>query len=372
MQPENGQRFHLPELDGLRFIAFLLVFINNANPILKGTFLETFSAYCWFGVDLFFCLSAFLITKLLLTEYRKMGKINIRNFYIRRILRIGPLYFFYIALITIIIAPNGNLNTSLPGYLASLATFTFNFVYPVLHSAPIALFIPLWSISQEEQFYAAIPWLLQRAGNVHDKTKWSVLIILFAAGSVIRAVFIHLNYPGQWIYFLPFTHLDSMLGGAAIGLGLFDKISSKHSAKILFAGLSCILLIFLLPNIDIAGWGLMFTYPFTGYGMSSIVYYVTRGIHPLIRKILANKVLVHLGRISYGLYIFHFGAFSLTTFLFSKWLGLPQLNYPKFTPWVLLIAFSASVLAAFVSYKMLENPFLKLKERFGIVPSRPI
>ena len=58
-QVEASQRFYYPELDGLRFVAFLLVFIHNANPILKGTFLEKFSEYSWFGVDLFFCLSGF-------------------------------------------------------------------------------------------------------------------------------------------------------------------------------------------------------------------------------------------------------------------------------------------------------------------------
>lgn len=73
MQPEIKPRFYLPELDGLRFIAFMFVFIHNANPILKGTFLEKFSEYSWFGVDLFFCLSGFLITKLLVLEYEQNG-----------------------------------------------------------------------------------------------------------------------------------------------------------------------------------------------------------------------------------------------------------------------------------------------------------
>ncbi|HNQ93994.1 MAG TPA: acyltransferase [Anaerolineales bacterium] len=136
MSLETKPRFYLPELDGLRFIAFLLVFIHNANPILKRTFLERFSEYSWFGVDLFFCLSGFLITKLLVMEHRQTGKINFRNFYIRRILKIWPLYFFYLILGSIIIAPVDGRNINLPWHIVSLSTFTFNFAYLALLPLP--------------------------------------------------------------------------------------------------------------------------------------------------------------------------------------------------------------------------------------------
>ena len=372
MQTNSGRRFYHPELDGLRFIAFLLVFIHNANPILKGTFRETFSAYSWFGVDLFFCLSAFLITKLLMTEHGQTGKINIQNFYIRRILRIWPLYFFYIIVGTIIIAPMAGRNINIPGHLASLATFTFNFAYLSLHFSPISIFIHLWSISHEEQFYAIIPWFLRKLSSLQEKTKWIVLLILFLAGSAIRAVLIYFKFPSLWIYFLPFTHFDSMLGGLAIGLGLLDKPLGKYQGRVLFAGILFISMIFLLPNIDVTRWGLMFTYPLVGYGMSLIVFSAIKKEHSFLGGALTNKTIVYLGKISYGLYVFHFSVFTLAVSLISKWVEVQQLPYPRYTFLVMLIGFLITVIFSFASYNILEKPFLKLKERFGFISSRPI
>jgi len=374
MQTNNGQRFYHPELDGLRFIAFLLVFIHNANPILKKTFLETFSAYSWFGVDLFFCLSAFLITKLLVTEHGQTGKINIKNFYIRRILRIWPLYFFYIIVGTIIIAPMEGRNINIPGHLASLATFTFNFAYFALLPSLIPIFIHLWSISFEEQFYAVIPWFLRKLLLLQEKTKWMLLAFLFITESVIRAIFIHFQLRNPWIYFLPITHFDSILGGLAIGLGLLDKPFERLPGRALLSiGILCLSTIFLLPNIDVTGWGLMLTYPLTGLGMSFIVFStIKKRGYIFFGKIMANKIFVYLGKISYGLYIYHFSAFTLAVILISRQLRVQQLPYPRYTFPVLLIAFSITTLFAFISYKLLEKPFLKLKERFGLVSSRPI
>jgi peptidoglycan/LPS O-acetylase OafA/YrhL len=372
MQSENGQRFHIPELDGLRFIAFLLVFIHNANPILKGTFLETFSAYSWFGVDLFFCLSAFLITKLLVTEYRQMGKINIRNFYIRRILRIGPLYFFYIIVGMIIMAPMEGRNINIPGHLASLATFTFNIGYFALLPSPILIFIHLWSISFEEQFYVVIPWLVRRLSQVREKWSWTHIGIAYLIGSLIRALFIHYQFRHPAIYFLPVTHFDSMIGGVILGLGLLDDLFEHFQEKfLLLTGVLCLSALFLLPNNDVIGWGLMLTYPLIGLGMSLIVFSVTRQNHDRFSKLISNNVFIYLGKISYGLYIFHFSAFILIVTMLSNWLGLQQLEYPKYTIPVLLGGITLTVVFSVISYNLLEKPFLKWKERFSLISSHP-
>jgi peptidoglycan/LPS O-acetylase OafA/YrhL len=372
MQSANSQRFYYPELDGLRFIAFLLVFIHNANPILKGTFLEKFSAYSWFGVDLFFCLSAFLITKLLIAEQQQTGKINIRNFYIRRILRIWPLYFFYIIVGTIIIAPMEGRNINIPGHLISLATFTFNFTHLVMHFSPISIFVPLWSISQEEQFYIVIPWFLQKVAILQEKTKWTVLAMLFLAGNLIRMAFIYFQFPSQWLYFLPFTHIDAMLGGLAVGLVLFDKPFSKYQRVTLFIGIFLISSVFLFPNIDVLGWGLMLTYPLIGFGMSLILFSITCSVDTPFKVLLTNRLLVYLGKISYGLYVFHVGSFTLATLLLSKFLNVPQLQYPKNTFLVLISGILLTILFSITSYNALEKPFLKLKERFRLISSHPI
>ena len=107
MQPEtvnteNG-RFYLPELDGLRFFAFLAVFLshvavfsNGANEA-KPAIIQIFNLVGRFGVDLFFALSAYLLTVLMIREKDRFGSLNVRAFYMRRLLRIWPLYFTWIA-----------------------------------------------------------------------------------------------------------------------------------------------------------------------------------------------------------------------------------------------------------------------------------
>ena len=372
MQTDNRQHFYYPELDGLRFIAFLLVFIHNANPILKGTFLETFSAYSWFGVDLFFCLSAFLITKLLITEQEQTGKINIQNFYIRRMLRIWPLYFFYIIVGTIIIAPMAGRNINIPGHLASLATFTFNFTYFALLPSPILIFIHLWSISFEEQFYAVIPWFLRRLLQVGERTVWVYLGVAYLIGSVIRAIFIYFQFRHPAVYFLPITHFDSMIGGIFLGLGLLDNFLDKIQGKVLFlVGILCLSAVFILPNNDVTGWGLMLTYPLIGFGMSLVIFSAIQQKQGLFSKFISNKVFVYLGKISYGLYVFHFGVFGLTVTLISKWIGVQQLPFPRYTVPVLLVSLLLTILFSAISYSLLEKPFLKLKERFSLISSLP-
>ncbi len=370
MQTEPRARFYHPELDGLRFIAFLLVFIHNSLPVLEDTFLETVSKYGWIGVDLFFCLSAFLITKLLVTEYRQSGKINIRNFYIRRILRIWPLYFFYTIIAIIIMAPISGRNINIPGHIAGLVTFTFNIVYFTLLPSPILILIHLWSISFEEQFYVAVPWALRKLLSVSNNVKWILLTVTFILGNTVRAVFIYLKVDHPVIYFLPITHFDSILAGLVLGLGLLDKSLANIRGYIVFLiGFLLNSLIFMLPNNDVTGWGLMLTYPLTALGMTLIVASAVNKKHPIVEMVLGNKLLVRLGRVSYGLYIYHFGSLTLATLICNTFLGITIEQIAIFRILAITIGFILTIFFSALSYHLLEKPFLKLKERFSQVPS---
>lgn len=372
MQPTDRQRFYHPELDGLRFIAFLLVFLHNANPILKGTFFDTFSAYSWFGVDLFFCLSAFLITKLLLTEQQRTGSINIRNFYMRRALRIVPLYFFYIVAGALLMAPLEGRNINLPGHLASLATFTFNFGYFALLPSPVLIYIHLWSISFEEQFYAVIPWSLRGLLRVNTRVVWLSLGAVCLVGTIVRAALIYYQFRHPVIRFLPITNFDSILAGIILGLGLLDQALQKAKPVIaLVAGVIVLWALYLLPNNDVIGWNLMLTYPLTGLGAFLVIFSVTRQEQNPFTRFLSHKAMVALGKISYGLYVFHFGIFVLATALLSRWVGVQQLSYPRHTAPVLLLSLALTILLAMISYTVLEKPFLQWKEKFGSISSHP-
>src|SRR5579863_9741415 len=95
----SGGRFYMPELDGLRFLAFVAVFLShiaifsNGDRVAKPAVVEVFNMMGRFGIDLFFALSAYLLTSLMIREKERFGTLNVRAFYVRRMLRIWPLYF---------------------------------------------------------------------------------------------------------------------------------------------------------------------------------------------------------------------------------------------------------------------------------------
>lgn len=367
----NGQvrRFYLPQLDGLRFIAFMLVFLHNAPKLASSTFWTALHDYGWIGVDLFFCLSAFLITKLLLLEQNQNGRVNIFNFYLRRILRIWPLYFFYILLATFLIMQDQGWNVVLPYHLTGLVTFTYNFFYLSLTHKIYFLFVHLWTISYEEQFYAVIPWTINALAKRHLSAKL-VLIVLLLLGTIIRAALIieHAKHPT--IYMLPFTHFESVLFGVAIGAGYFDKLLGRFPGWLLFVfGVLLNAAVFSLPNNYVMSWSLMLTYPLVGIGMALIVFSMVSKPDSIPAKILSVSFVAFLGKISYGLYMYHI----LSLYLVEKVLAATtNLASEESTLPLLIASLMLTLFLAVVSYNALEKGFLKFKTRFSRINSRPI
>src|SRR5215467_3640185 len=171
--PARAERFYRPELDALRFFAFLGVFIFHAAPRtmdfynaagyphwLSSLLISVFGAGAY-GVDLFFALSAYLITSLLLRERAATGALDLRGFYVRRILRIWPLYLAFVVFAAV-------MAVAIPGqqlplrYVVGFCLLSGNWVY-VFCGLPASFAIPLWTVSIEEQFYLAWPLALRRA-----------------------------------------------------------------------------------------------------------------------------------------------------------------------------------------------------------------
>lgn len=151
------QVWYHPELDILRFFAFLLVFVFH---ITGASFTQGFSAGAY-GVDLFFALSAYLITEILLREHRAYGQFDLRAFYIRRTLRIWPLYFFFLAFT--FVAAQSLLHTESFPWRAKLMFLFFVGNWQFLLATPVhTIASPLWSVCVEEQFYLTWPLLLRR------------------------------------------------------------------------------------------------------------------------------------------------------------------------------------------------------------------
>ncbi len=218
--------FYRPELDSLRFVAFLGVLIFHAMPLsldfYTGSGVPSLvgAAICGavtsgaFGVDLFFALSAFLITTLLLRERETNGRVDVRSFYIRRILRIWPLYFAFILFAVALQLVVKSQHLGLP-YVAGFFLLAGNWIY-VLYGLPHSIAIPLWSISIEEQFYLTWP-LIVRGVSRRRMAGFAVAVLVIA--TVARLALVLGRYPQAAIEYNTLARLDPIALGILLALG---------------------------------------------------------------------------------------------------------------------------------------------------------
>lgn len=351
-----GVRFYRPELDILRFCAFLLVFLDHALPrgaadyfadgIPKpaATLLAGIARAGALGVDLFFALSAYLITELLLRERRRSGVVDIRAFYIRRILRIWPLYYFAL----LILVPAMSI---LPGERMPWSDFLAFALWGGNWACagwgyPPSSFALLWSVSVEEQFYLAWPWLV-RLGVYRLRT---IACGMLAAATVTRIVLVlrDVHHPGIWCNTL--ARLDPIAGGALLACFLKGSMP-EHSrrARALWIGFGTVLLVCSGAVGSNDGWPVLVTYPLAAAASVAIIF-GTLGSR--FRRRTWLRAGTYLGKISYGLYVFHAAILRLVV---SPLLALP-----------LTIGMAA------LSYRFLESPFLWRKDRFAHVGTRAV
>jgi peptidoglycan/LPS O-acetylase OafA/YrhL len=384
-----AERFYFPELDLLRFFAFFAVFIHHwikfyDQPGVLGVVGEAGA----FGVDLFFTLSGYLITRLLLRERDETGDINLKAFYVRRTLRIWPLYYFSIALAFLLSQLPMSI-TSAPPFVANIfgspmpaigylfmATFVYNFnFYGTLLTNPPPLMGQLWSLSVEEQFYLFWPWF---ARYMPRRRVVVVPILMIAIACVVRATLKFDMQRLMWNY--TFVHLDPIAVGILIAL---------LPALNLGRGLRLLLLL-----VGIASWG--FAAGYCGIPIETVEYSTlkislgfpaialgsgafllatlgTKSLNPSSRLV---GTLMYLGKISYGLYMYNTIATNTAHLLqFRGALRLDALG--SWSLWTesflaILISFGLNVAMAAASYRWLESPFLRMKERFARVPSRAV
>ncbi|MBV6451481.1 MAG: O-acetyltransferase OatA [Anaerolineales bacterium] len=365
-------QFYIPELDSLRFFAFVLVLIHHARDSELIPTWTTISRYGWIGVDIFLCLSAFLFTKLLYAEYTKTGGINVKNFYIRRGFRIWPLYFFFLALAVFLTIQKDGWSHGATIRALGMFTFTDNLMTAwFTYNTTILYSSHLWTISYEEQVYLIIPWVLLFFYRSKPSTTRLILLFLACGGTFLRAwmIFRQVGHPDIWV--LPYTHFDSVLGGIVIGLGIFDRPLKKIPNIVwLLVGILALWQVTHLPNVTRIQWKLMLTYPLVGIGASLLIYSLTQGRLGILSALLQNRWLAYLGKISYGLYVYHKLGIYLANKITGQYLEPERLLlYPTVA---LLLAFIITVVMSTISFEVLEKPFLKLKDRFAVVQSRPV
>lgn len=362
----GADKIYFPELDGLRFLAFLMVLLFHFVVDTQVLF-HTFLQYFWAGVDLFFVLSAYLFSKLLTLEYGKWKKINFRKFYLRRIFRIWPVYYFYIAIVLLYyVLRHRPFTHYIVLRIITLCTFTDNLIAAARGVTPLPFSGHLWTIGFEEQFYLLVPITILLLARSTFKRRWLFYASVFVLFTGIRLWFIsrHAVYPS--IYVLPFTHFESILLGIILGFGDLDFLLNRVKPMILaFLGLFFFALLCLTPNIIVVSYMSNFTYLFVGISTALMVFSVTRS--PLLKKVFSFRPFVYLGKRSYGLYVYHILVGALAMSIVDH---IPALrsNYPV----MLLLWLGITIAVAVVSYRFLEVPFLKLKKKFEVVESRPI
>lgn len=371
MENSQAQRVYFPELDGLRFLAFLLVFYNHLPHIKTIPISGIVREYGWIGVDLFLCLSAYLFTKLLFVEFQRQGKIHVPYFYLRRLLRIWPLYYFYFSLSLFLLFSTQTVEPSVWRRAFGMVTFTDN-LYTAIYGFNIFFGAHLWTISYEEQFYAVIPWFLQKMFTLRRSKQMLILALIFIVGSLIRAGFIAAKIPHPAIYVLPITHFEAILGGLIVGLGVFPgRFNPFWRWMVLAVGVFLLALLPTLAEVTFIGWHLMLVYPLVGGGMTLILLAVVEGEQALFNKLLRWPVLTYLGKISYGLYVYQ-GIGVQKGYQMAALLGITARRLVVFPLSVFGFGLVTTILIASLSYQIIEKPFLKLKHRFSLVYSRPV
>lgn len=360
---------YLPGLNGIRAIAAIAVVISHItlnfkdfglDPHIFGTHIDgrprtlDFAEY---GVTMFFTLSGFLITYLLWIEKDKQP-INISKFYIRRILRIWPLYYTYIILciLTFYFFSIEYNSTTLLFYIFLSANI------PTILGTALPLLIHFWSLGIEEQFYLFWPWV--------NKFERKTIILLTSISIFIiigTKIYLHLftNYVLlEYIIYINRFHC-MMIGALA---GILYKSNNKR-----FINLTT------HKYIQILAWGAIFLAAINKFHIATFldnefitVITVVIIMGQITRKgiiNLENNLLNFLGKISYGIYIIH----PLLIFLFSKILiditPFKSLNYGI----VYSTIVASTIFLAHLSYKYLEGPFLKLKKnKFTIIKNSEV
>jgi peptidoglycan/LPS O-acetylase OafA/YrhL len=354
-----ASRFYRPEIDALRFFAFLGVFVHH-GPTTGGA-VETFHSAGGFGLSMFFLLSAFLITELLLRERDQTNTVAWRLFFTRRALRIWPLYFSAIAVAYLFGHMSHGFSMSRHAVIV-MALFTANWtaVAPSLG----LLIGHLWTISVEEQFYLIWPPVIKFGGR---KAAF-MMSSLFLAGA---AIWVYSFANRGWLlwYATPVEFLF-FAAGALIALGL--KSGALAGAKpFLRSGL---ILLGCWALWIAAAYGRVETFPAPGLVTLSFRYVgAMTGCVLIFLGVLGlpfvPRVLIYLGKISYGLYVFHLAAFQLAYRLTAP---LHLLTHTIGN--LLVVDCSALILTALfaaLSYQYFERPFMRIKERFAVIPSRP-
>ncbi len=335
---------HLPALDGLRFVAvFLVIFYHFGFEIVPGAH----------GVMLFFVLSGFLITWLLLKENERTGTISLKGFFKRRVLRIFPAFYVYALIIILLLLAT---KKDVPWMHALSAFFYFSNYYSAFHPELNNAFSHTWSLAIEEQFYLIFPFFfLLFCRNL--KQLAVVIAGIIGAAWIWRAVLVFgLNVSSGYIYSAFETRVDQLLVGCLLAIVLRRNWFGKLWQTVLYNSF--------VPFITLAILAISIYFSLTNMVYKSVLGFAFEPVLMAIFivqaitfsaqgfwKTLESKPLNFLGSLSYSLYLWQ----QITTS------AIPT-RFADFPVFVQLIAtVLVTIMVAAISYYLIEMPFLDLK-----------
>jgi peptidoglycan/LPS O-acetylase OafA/YrhL len=360
---ESLNKKYYPALDGLRGVAILLVvFLHNFG------FMNYFF-FGWLGVDLFFVLSGFLITEILLNTLDKPD--FLRNFYIRRLLRIFPLYYI-VLIICLWILPSFLKHLNFKYYTSNqfwLWTYFQNWLFSFKTPYGDKILLHTWSLAVEEQFYLVWPATIL----LIKKPKTLLVIVFLVFIGVGFARYALWNFQIEDLAYsslYTFTRIDGICIGCI--LALLMKINPNFLRKY------TTFIVLLMAAINFGFYFLnnqsSFTLPylaFVGYSTFAVlfgilVYEAAFGESKFIQLIFNTRILKFFGKISYGLYVYHW---PIYVFLFPFFVDLIKSNtavsYRMAETGSGIIVTILAILLSIFSCKYFEKPFLQLKDKFS-------
>jgi peptidoglycan/LPS O-acetylase OafA/YrhL len=370
---------HVPELDGVRGLAFLLVFCAHLWPGSPGhPWLNHAVRYGWIGVDLFFVLSGFLITSILWHDRRAPH--YYQNFYARRVLRILPAFYLLFLVLWLMNSARGGLmapygqHMSLPSVLPYHALFYLLMLANVSAAIYGGLYAPLdvtWSLAVEEHFYLAWPLIVR---HLSRRRLVQLCLVIVAFEPFLRYAAARAGLNDEQIYILTPFRLGGLALGALLAIALAERLVDPAWLRrtalwtLVIAGPVALVAAatHAVPLATESHRGTALMYSLVSLLMACVV---VLGLFPgpISRAVFGWSALRYVGKISYGCYLFHWLCAVIVNAALRR--GGIVISW-NFTPVIdgllyMLLVGAVTIAVATISWHVVERPILSLKRRFS-------